>query len=182
MIYPFYLDKTKHNKDDTYIDITLDHPIICQSDEYLKIKLLDVQYMNNMYNISSYLQNNIIRLVRRPYIYVDTTEMSIFTDLYFDIETYEASTTLTYDTTNNIQFITGDDFKIHYKDDQIVDGVDEFDNVFAGNSQQELSFNEFENYIIVEKLDTNNTNYLREVTYGMKKTTASTLTDDVTYR
>jgi len=181
-IYPFYLDKTKHNKDDTYIDVKLEHPIICQSDEYLKIKLLDVQYMNNMYNISSYLQNNIIRLVRRPYIYVDTTEMSIFTDLYFDIETYEPSTTLTYDTTNNIQFITGTDYKIHYKDDQIVDGVDEFDNVFAGNSQQELSFNEFENYIIVEKLDTNNTDYLREVTYGMKKTTASTLTDDVTFR
>lgn len=181
-IYPFYLDKTKHNKDDTYIDVKLEHPIICQSDEYLKIKLLDVQYMNNMYNISSYLQNNIIKLVRRPYIYLDTTEMSIFTDLYFDIETYEPSTTLTYDTTNNIQFITGDDFKIHYKDDQIVDGVDEFDNVFAGNSQQELSFNEFENYIIVEKLNTNNTDYLRQVTYGMKKTTASTLTDDVTFR
>jgi hypothetical protein len=180
-IYPFYLDKTKHNKDDTHIDVKLEHPIICQSDEYLKIKLLDVQYMNNMYNISSYLQNNIIRLVRRPYIYVDTTEMSIFTDLYFDIETYEASTTLTYDTTNNIQFITGDDFKIHYKDDQIVDGVDEFDNVFAGNSQQELSFNEFENYIIVEKLNTNNTDYLRQVTYAMKKIT-STITVEVTYR
>ena len=180
-IYPFYLDKTKHNKDDTHIDVKLEHPIICYDDEYLKIKLLDVQYMNNMYNISSYLQNNIIRLIRRPYIYLDTTEMSIFTDIYFDVETYEPSTTLTYDTTNNIQFITGTDYKIHYKDDQIVDGVDEFDNVFAGNSQQELSFNEFENYIIVEKLDTNNTDYLREVTYGMKKIT-STITVEVTYR
>mgnify|MGYP003109420264 CR=1 FL=1 len=181
MIYPFYLDKTKHNKDDTYIDITLDHPIICHDDEYLKLKILDVQYLNNMYNISSYLQNNIIRLIRRPFVYLDTTEMSIFADIYFDIETYESTTTLTYDTTNNIQFITGTNYKIHYKDDQIVDGVDEFDNVFAGNSQQELSFNEFENYIIVEKLDTS-TDFLREVTYGMKKTTASTLTDDVTFR
>jgi len=180
-IYPFYLDKTKHNKDDTHIDVKLEHPIICYDDEYLKIKLLDVQYMNNMYNISSYLQNNIIRLIRRPYIYLDTTEMSIFTDIYFDVETYEPSTTLTYDTTNNIQFITGTDYKIHYKDDQIVDGVDEFDNVFAGNSQQELSFNEFENYIIVEKLNTNNTDYLRQVTYAMKKIT-STITVEVTYR
>jgi hypothetical protein len=179
--YNFYIDKNKDNKYNNYIDVKLDHPIICQSDEYLKIKLLDVQYMNNMYNISSYLQNNIIKLVRRPYIYLDTTEMSIFTDIYFDIETYNGTTTLSYDTTNNIQFITGTNYKIHYKDDQIVDGVDEFDNVFAGNSQQELSFNEFENYIIVEKLDTNNTDYLREVTYGMKKIT-STITVEVTYR
>jgi len=180
--YNFYIDKNKDNKYNNYIDVKLDHPIICQSDEYLKIKLLDVQYMNNMYNISSYLQNNIIKLVRRPYIYLDTTEMSIFTDIYFDIETYNGTTTLSYDTTNNIQFITGTNYKIHYKDDQIVDGVDEFDNVFAGNSQQELSFNEFENYIIVEKLNTNNTDFLRQVSFGMKKTTASTLTDDVTFR
>lgn len=180
--YSFYIDKTKYNKDDNYIDVKIPHPITCIDDEYLKIKVLDIQYLNNMYNVSSKLQNNIIKLVRRPYIYLDTIEMSIFTDLYFDIETYEPSTTLTYDTSNNIQFITGDDFKIHYKDDQIVDGVDEFDNVFAGNSQQELSFNEFENYIIVEKLNTNNTDYLREVTYAMKKTTASTLTDNVTFR
>ena len=180
--YNFYIDKNKDNKYNNYIDVKLDHPIICQSDEYLKIKLLDVQYMNNMYNISSYLQNNIIKLVRRPYIYLDTTEMSIFTDIYFDIETYNGTTTLSYDTTNNIQFITGTNYKIHYKDDQIVDGVDEFDNVFAGNSQQELSFNEFENYIIVEKLNTNNTDFLRQVSFGMKKTTASTLTDDVSFR
>ena len=180
--YNFYIDKNKDNKYNNYIDVKLDHPIICQSDEYLKIKLLDVQYMNNMYNISSYLQNNIIKLVRRPYIYLDTTEMSIFTDIYFDIETYNGTTTLSYDTTNNIQFITGTNYKIHYKDDQIVDGVDQFDNVFAGNSQQELSFNEFENYIIVEKLNTNNTDFLRQVSFGMKKTTASTLTDDVSFR
>jgi len=180
--YNFYIDKNKDNKYNNYIDVKLDHPIICQSDEYLKIKLLDVQYMNNMYNISSYLQNNIIKLFRRPYIYLDTTEMSIFTDIYFDIETYNGTTTLSYDTTNNIQFITGTNYKIHYKDDQIVDGVDEFDNVFAGNSQQELSFNEFENYIIVEKLNTNNTDFLRQVSFGMKKTTASTLTDDVSFR
>ena len=45
-----------------------------------------------------------------------------------------------------------------------------------------ILLNEYENYIIVEKLNTNNTDFLREVTYAMKKTTASTLTDDVTFR
>lgn len=182
MIFPFYIDKEANHKYDTYIDVKLPHPIIVGQDERLKIKVIDCVYLNNMYNISGLLQNNIINLLRTPYTYVDTTEMDIFTDIYFDIETYNSSTVLTYDTTNNIQFITGTDFKIHYKDDQIVDGVDEFDNVFAGNSQQELSFNEFENYIIVEHLNTNNTDYLRQVTYAMKKTTSSTLADNVTFR
>lgn len=183
MIFPFYIDKEANHKYDTYIDVKLPHPINIYDDEYIKIKVIDCVYLNNMYNISGLLQNNIINLLRTPYTYVDTTEMDIFTDIYFDIETYNSSTVLTYDTTNNIQFITGTDFKIHYKDDQIVDGVDEFDNVFAGNSQQELSFNEFENYIIVEKLNTNNTDFLRQVTYAMKKTSIlySSL-EDITFR
>ena len=183
MKYCFYIDKEANHKYDTYIDVKLPHPINIYDDEYIKIKVIDCVYLNNMYNISGLLQNNIINLLRTPYTYVDTTEMDIFTDIYFDIETYNSSTVLTYDTTNNIQFITGTDFKIHYKDDQIVDGVDEFDNVFAGNSQQELSFNEFENYIIVEKLNTNNTDFLRQVTYAMKKTSIlySSL-EDITFR
>lgn len=182
MLYSFYVDKETNHKHDSFVDVKLQHPIIAGQDEYLKVKIVNCNYLNNMYNISGLLQNNIINLQRTSYTYVDTTEMDIFTDIYFDIETYNSSTVLTYDTTNNIQFITGTDYKIHYKDDQIVDGVDEFDNVFAGNSQQELSFNEFENYIIVEKLNTNNTDYLRQVTYAMKKTTSSTLANDVTFR
>jgi hypothetical protein len=87
-----------------------------------------------------------------------------------------------YDALNDIEYISGTDYMIHYKDDEIVVGVDEFDNVFTGNSSVELSFNEFENYLIVEKLNTLNTDFLRQVTFGMKKTTASTLTDDVTFR
>ncbi len=173
-IYPFYLDKTKHNKDDTYIDVKLEHPIICQSDEYLKIKLLDVQYMNNMYNISSYLQNNIIKLNITPLIYdIEPTRSGVLEDIY-DISqtplTYNTSTTLTYDTGNDIQFITGTNFKIHYKDEQILDGVDSFENVFYGTTPIELMFKPDDNYIIVEKLDNTNTDYLRQVSYGIKKT------------
>jgi hypothetical protein len=186
MIYPFYTDKAKHNKDDTYIDVKLEHPIICHDDEYLKIKVLDVQYMNNMYNVSSYLQNNVIKTTNTPITYTEPVLVDILNDIYdtsLPIIDYKPSTTLTYDTDNDIQFITGTNYKIHYKDDQILDGVDEFENIFYTDSSTELKFNEYDNYIIVEKLDENDTNYLRQVSYALKKTiiTSSSI-DDVTFR
>lgn len=185
MIYPFYTDKAKHNKDDTYIDVKLEHPIICYDDEYLKIKVLDVQYMNNMYNVSSYLQNNVIKITNTPFTYVEPTLIDILNDIYdtsLPIIDYKTSTTLTYDTDNDIQFITGTNYKIHYKDNQILDGVDEFQNIFYTDSSTELKFNEYDNYIIVEKLDENDTNYLRQVSYALKKTISDPFVDDITFR
>lgn len=176
--YNFYIDKTKYNKDDNYIDIKIPHPITCYDDEYLKIKVLDIQYLNNMYNVSSKLQNNIIKLIRTTFQYdTEPALMNILTDLYDTSDPllpYNTSTTLTYDTANDIQFITGTNFKIHYKDDQILDGVDEFQNIFYGTTPIELMFKPNDNYIIVEKLDNTNTDYLRQVTYAIKKTIVHT--------
>ena len=185
MIYPFYTDKAKHNKDDTYIDVKLEHPIICYDDEYLKIKVLDVQYMNNMYNVSSYLQNNVIKLTRTPITYTEPILVYILNDIYdtsLPIIDYKQSTVLTYDTDNDIQFITGTNYKIHYKDDQILNGTDEFQNIFYTDSSTELKFNEYDNYIIIEKLDENDTNYLRQVSYALKKTISDPFVDDITFR
>ena len=184
--YNFYIDKNKDNKYNNYIDVKLDHPIICYDDEYLKIKILDIQYLNNLYNVSSKLQNNIIKINRTTFIYDQQPSlMDILEDIYDTTQTpviYNSSTVLSYDTDNDIQFITGTNFKIHYKDFQIIDGVDSFDNIFYGTTPIELKFNEFDNYIIVEKLDNTNTDYLRQVSYGIKKTTANSLTDDETFR
>jgi len=181
MLYTFFIDKEANHKYDTYIDVKLPHPINIYDDEYLRIRMIDCVYLNNMYNISGLLQNNIINLLRTPYTYVDTTEMDIANDIYNSAYTPPHNPPI-YDTLNDIEYIGGTNYMIHYKDDEIITGVDEFDNVFTGNSQVELSFNEFENYIIVEHLNTNNTDYLRQVTYAMKKTTSSTLADDVTFR
>jgi hypothetical protein len=184
--YNFYIDKNKDNKYNNYIDVKLDHPIICYDDEYLKIKILDIQYLNNLYNVSSKLQNNIIKINRTTFIYDQQPSlMDILEDIYDTTQTpviYNSSTVLSYDTDNDIQFITGTNFKIHYKDFQIIDGVDSFDNIFYGTTPIELKFNEFDNYIIVEKLDNNNTDYLRQFSYGIKKTTANNLSQDETFR
>jgi len=184
--YNFYIDKNKDNKYNNYIDVKLDHPIICYDDEYLKIKILDIQYLNNLYNVSSKLQNNIIKINRTTFIYDQQPSlMDILEDIYDTTQTpviYNSSTVLSYDTDNDIQFITGTNFKIHYKDFEIIDGTDSFDNVFYGTTPIELKFNEFDNYIIVEKLDNNNTDYLRQFSYGIKKTTANNLSQDETFR
>ncbi len=186
MLYNFYIDKNKYNKNNNYIDVKIPHPITCYDDEYLKIKVLDIQYLNNMYNVSSKLQNNIIKLSRTIYTYdIQPTLLDILNDIYDTSGAsviYKTSTVLSYDTTNDIQFITGTNFKIHYKDFEIIDGTDSFDNVFYGTTPIELKFNEIDNYIIVEKLDNTNTDYLRQVSYGIKKTTANSLTDDETFR
>jgi hypothetical protein len=183
MKYCFYIDKETNHKYDSFIDVKLDYPICIYDDEYIKIKIIDCLYLNNLYNVSGLLQNNIINLLITPYTYVEPTLMDILNDIYdisLPIIDYNTSTALTYDTDNDIQFITGINYKIHYKDDQILDGVDEFQNIFYGNTTTELKFNEYDNYIIVEKLNENDTNYLRQVSYGIKK--IITHTEEVTKR
>ena len=185
MIFNFYIDKNKYNKNNNFIDVKIPHPITCYDDEYLKIKVLDIQYVNNMYNVSYKLQNNIIKINRTAIIYTEPILVDVLNDIYdtsLPIIDYNTSTTLSYDTNNDIQFITGTNYKIHYKDDQILDGVDEFQNIFYTDSSTELKFNEYNNYIIIEKLDSNDTNYLRQVSYALKKTISDPFVDDITFR
>jgi hypothetical protein len=185
MKYSFYIDKETNHKYDSFIDVKLDHPICIYDDEYIKIKIIDCLYLNNLYNVSGLLQNNIINLLITPYTYVEPVLVDILTDIYDPVTnyfTYLPATTLTYDTDNDIQFITGTNYKIHYKDNQILDGVDEFQNVFLGTTPFELKFNEYDNYIIIEKLDSNDTNYLRQVSYALKKTISDPFVDDITFR
>jgi len=185
MKYCFYIDKETNHKYDSFIDVKLDYPICIYDDEYIKIKIIDCLYLNNLYNVSALLQNNIINLLITPHTYIEPVLVDILNDIYDTSQpviTYNTSTALTYDTDNDIQFITGTNYKVHYKDDQILDGVDEFQNVFYTNSSTELKFNEFDNYIIVEKLDENDTNYLRQVSYALKKTISDPFVDDITFR
>jgi len=188
MKYCFYIDKEANHKYDTYIDVKLPHPINIYDDEYIKIKVIDCVYLNNMYNISGLLQNNIINLLRTPYTYVEPTEMDIFNDIYNLAYTppYEPTTVVTYDPIDDFLYVTGTDYKITYKDINIINNNDIFgvaDNLFTGYSTFELKFNEFDNYLIIENLNTNNTDYLRQVTYAMKKTSIlySSL-EDITFR
>jgi len=60
--FDFFIDKSKNNKNSNHIDINIPYPIQCSNKEKLSIKMIDFKYLNNVYNISSALQNNIITL------------------------------------------------------------------------------------------------------------------------
>ena len=106
MIYNFYIDKKLTNLNDNFVDIKLEHPLICDEiDEYFKIKLVDFSYLNNEYNVSQKLENNIIKLEKTPIIkIVNFTDIpntydytnNIMLDIYdVDLTTYIANITYT---------------------------------------------------------------------------------------
>jgi len=83
--FDFYLDKRKYNKNDKHIDIKLDYPIEIKDWEYLKVKLIDFKFLNNIYNISSMLMNNQfnIRSYSKIYTYITTTHNEYTDDGFY---------------------------------------------------------------------------------------------------
>ena len=71
--YDFYIDKRKNNKNDNFVDIILDYPIEIKDYEYLKVKLVDFKFLNNIYNISANLMNNQFNIRSYSKIYTYTT-------------------------------------------------------------------------------------------------------------
>jgi hypothetical protein len=120
-VYDFYIDKRKNNKKDEYIDLILDYPIEIDEGEYLKVKLVDFKFLNNLYNISSTLMNNAfnIRRYSKTYTYVYGGSELFLTDTGFfddqnallvtetiDIPTHQSS--ITYDNTTLTYYNTAD--------------------------------------------------------------------------
>ena len=120
-VYDFYIDKRKNNKKDEYIDLILDYPIEIDEGEYLKVKLVDFKFLNNLYNISSTLMNNAfnIRRYSKTYTYVYGGSELYLTDTGFfddqnallvneviDITTHQSS--ITYDNTTLTYYNTAD--------------------------------------------------------------------------
>lgn len=120
-IYNYYIDKRSKNKNDEYIDINLDFPIETTDYEYLKIKLCDFKFLNNIYNISATLMNNQfnIRRYSKTFTYVyggselflnDTgffdANNALLVDEVIDIPTHQS--TIAYDNTSLTYYNTAD--------------------------------------------------------------------------
>jgi hypothetical protein len=69
MIYNFYVDKIKNNKNNKYLEIKPNYPIELTDNQYATVKLCDFKYLNNLYNISETLQNNTLVLKSTQYDY-----------------------------------------------------------------------------------------------------------------
>ena len=121
MLYNFYIDKRKNNKEDSFVDIILDYPIDILEGEYLKVKLVDFKFLNNIYNISSSFTNNQfnIRRYSKTYTYTyggselflndtgffDSQNALLVTEV-IDIPTHQSS--ITYDNTTLTYYNTAD--------------------------------------------------------------------------
>ena len=84
--FDFYIDKRKYNKIDKHIDIKLDYPIEIKDYEYLKVKLVDFKFLNNIYNISKNLMNNQfnIRSYSKTYQYFITIHNEYTDDGFYN--------------------------------------------------------------------------------------------------
>ena len=121
VIYNYYIDKRKNNKLDDFIDIHLEHPIETTNYEYLKVKLCDFKFLNNIFNISSTLMNNQfnIRRYSKTYTYTYGGSELFLTDTgFFDaqnallvsevIDTTLHQSTITYNNTSLTYYNTAD--------------------------------------------------------------------------
>lgn len=191
MIYPFYIDKRLNCKNNEYIDVKLPYPIIANDNENLYIQINNIQYVNNLYNVSQYLQNNIITLNKtyRTYDIVNITGqagnetiINIADDLYdptlTTLEKYKESTVLNYDTTNNIFKISNTKYDMEYKTDTLINNNDPFiipigiavnhyNNIFINNSNNALNFKPTSHYIIFSNKSAG-TDLLKTITYKLK--------------
>lgn len=189
MIYPFYIDKRLNSQTKNYIDIKLPYPIIAEQNEELYIQINNIQYVNNLYNVSQYLQNNIISLIKTYYIYdqVNVTSSAgneINIDLlneFYDmtlqsVDKLKDTTTQTFDDNTKIFTMENTNYKLYYKADDdyniILQGTDPFytdasyNNIFSNDPNAKLQFNEYQNYIIIENKN-NFTDLLKKVTYAI---------------
>lgn len=189
MAYNFYIDKKLNNSTEPFINIKLDYPIILNENQTAKIKVLDVQYLNNIYNVSDFLQNNILTLkkIYKTYDIVnitgiggDETIINIADNLYDStlttLEKYKSSTILTYN--NNIFKISNDKYEMEYITDNLTNNEDPFiislgfalnhyNNIFINDSNNALNFKPDINNIIISN-KSGGTDLLKNISYNLK--------------
>jgi len=121
MIYDYYVDKRRFHKEDSYIDIILDYPIEVTEYEYLRVKLCDFKFLNNIYNISSALMNNQfnIRRYSKTYTYTWTGTALYFDDTGFFDDQNALIATETIDGVADTDTITNGELSLVYNHELI---------------------------------------------------------------
>jgi len=157
-IYSFYIDKAKNNKNSNHIDVNIPYPIIANNKEKLSIKMIEFKYLNNVYNISSALQNNTITLRKERDTYnptiISQERLSLDTILFkADLPTVlKDDAVLDVSVALNKQTITSTNYKITYFNSYITNNFNYFKNVFIPNNQTNkiTEFANLDSYFILE--------------------------------
>ena len=134
-IFDFYIDKRKTNPNDNFLDVILPFPIEANEKQNLAIKIVNFKYLNNVYNISQELGNNIFNFDKTPIIYDGTigSEVNIdYSTEFYDTDyiALKSSVNTTYSVATNTQTIEGDNNRIFYIHNNIVSGTNSIKNIF----------------------------------------------------
>ena len=165
-MFNFYINKKLNNEYDSYVKIKPEVPLICSENECFKIKLVDFSYLNNEYNVSSKLQNNTIKLEKTSIKQVvNFTNIPNVIDYTSDLNSIvnQAQSIPNYlEYYENFQKIIGDSYNIYYYDNEIIDGVNNFGNIF---NVENLKMYDDEKYIVIESIT--DFKILRKINYGV---------------
>jgi len=193
MIYDFYVDKIKKNKDNKYLEIKPDYPIELKDNQYATVKLCDFKYLNNLYNISNTLQNNTLVLKRTDYSY-GVTEGTTQTYTALATEFFESTagnedtflTDVTSTFADNLYTMTrGTDpnYKLYYKSTNSSYTIPNFlDNVKDVNdASKSLDFTEDDNEIIIETTDNTSCPIVKQITFDIHKHNSNAVISGMTF-
>ncbi|NDB56434.1 hypothetical protein EB169_11500, partial [archaeon] len=167
MIYDYYVDKRRFHKQDSYVDIILDYPIEVTEYEYLRVKLCDFKFLNNIYNISSALMNNQfnIRRYSKTYTYTFGNELYLSETGFFDDATNNLLVSEVINTADNTSEITyGDLTLLYFNSNDITDASQSYwQNILKSTTDganrkleliRDLAYFEFETSNILTSLET----------------------------
>ena len=127
-VFNFYVDTStidERNK----AEIILDTPIQTQPNEYLEVKVIDMSMMNDNYNISSNLKNNIF-IIERTEVYYEiipsnpkvSSPIINVTDFYQSESGNNLINTVFRDDADGYEFIRNTDYIIYFYDTRILEG------------------------------------------------------------
>lgn len=191
MIYDFYVDKVKKNKDNKYLEIKPDYPIELKDNQYATVKLCDFKYLNNLYNISNTLQNNTLVLKSTQYDYNvvnigSTTSYIQLSNEFFKSAPNENDflddiTTSYANGVHEVKLQTNPNYILYYKAGSS-DGIPNiFDTSTPDNAVQSLKFNEVDNELVIGIIDNTNLKIVREIDWSMHSITALTYISGLTF-
>lgn len=117
MEYNYYCDTSTYNERNNFI-LYLDKPIQIQSNEYLDIKLQDVSFLNDNYNISSSLQNNKITFTNEDRVYYITAGNIVYNIFenndFFTGGGHQLANNVTREHFDGYEVLTNQDYKLYY--------------------------------------------------------------------
>jgi len=117
MKFDYYCDTSTYRERNNYT-LILDTPIQMQANEYLEVKILDLSFLNDNYNISENLKNNKITVTnenREYYITAGNIVYNIFENNdYFTGGGHQLANNVTREHLDGYEVLTNADYKLYY--------------------------------------------------------------------